>query len=228
MPYTPTVTFTAASAISATDLNTQNQNLRKYINGQIDREDIKSGSIGTTDIVRGEYFGVTRDHQFTSGEMFTQQHSNERIERSYFTGQTKNIYAFSASIQWVDVVDSGKSFYMEGQGTILYHAFVDIVTEGDNMNYTDVGDGTTIGIQVNGDVKTKEFQSVAFREADPITGVTFDADGFQRRMPYPLSYMLVTSAGGWVNIGLVTNCDSSHGYVQARSVTIEVFYKDIE
>jgi hypothetical protein len=225
MPYAPSITFTDATAISADDINTQNGNLRKYINGQIVADDIKSGSVGTTDVVRGEYFGVTRDHQFTSGEVFTQYRSAEDFDRTYFTGQTKNVYALSQSIQWVDVVDSGKRFYMEGQGTIVYHTFVDIVTEANQLNFIAVGEGTTIGIQVNGSVKTEEFQHVAFRDDNSGTGTK---SGKAVRRPYPLSYMLVTSAGGWVSIGLVTNCDTSHGYVQARSVTIEVFYKDVE
>lgn len=229
MPYTPAVTYTNAMAISATELNSQHDGLRDYINADITEADIKDASIGTTDIVRGEYFGVTRDHQFTSGDVFTQYHSAQEFDKSYFTGQTKNVYDLNASIQWVGVVDSGKRFYLEGQATIVYHAFVDIVSNANELNFNAVGDGTIIGIQVNDDVKTKEYQHVAFRDGDPITGVTVGTEsGKSRRRPYPLSYMFITSGGGWVNIGLVTDCQTSSGYVQARSVTIEVFYKDIE
>jgi hypothetical protein len=227
MSYSPSGSFTASTAIRADDINSQNQHLRKYINGDIAPADIKSGSIGTTDVVRGEYFGVTRDHQFTSGEIFTQYRGNQQFERTFFTGQTKNVYALSSSIQWVDVVDSGKRFYLEGQATIVYHAFVDIITSKNELNFNNVGDGTTISIQVNGDTKTEEFQHLSFRDED-VTDLVSGTTGFARRRPFPLSYMLLTSAGGWVSIGLVTNCDTSHGYIKARSVTIEVFYKDIE
>jgi hypothetical protein len=90
MPFTVPVVFTAATAVSATSLQTNHTALRKYINHGIIQADLVAASVTTTDIVRGEYANVVRDHQFTTGDIFTQFVEVDLFSQSYATSHFRS------------------------------------------------------------------------------------------------------------------------------------------
>ena len=89
MAYSPPNNFSSNTNIQAGELNQNNQALRKYLNKDIQVADYADDSVGTTEVVRGEFYFLTPDHQFTTGDMYTLSKGNESIFRDYFTAQLK-------------------------------------------------------------------------------------------------------------------------------------------
>lgn len=117
MPYTQPVSFTANTAINAADLNADNDAARKYINKDVNVADLATDKFDTTEVVKGEYYNVVPDHQFTTGDVYTQNMiSNDNGgNRQYYSSTLKP----NLASQWVQVgqyqiiADTGKSIYFE-------------------------------------------------------------------------------------------------------------------
>lgn len=124
MPYTVPVTFVNGDPLLADDLNANNDALRKYINRDIIPADFGTDVFGTTEIVKGEYANVVQDHQFQTGDMYTQNvvSDDNGGNRQYFTSTIKTQLGdgVTHSGQWTQVgqyqivAETGKSIYFEG------------------------------------------------------------------------------------------------------------------
>lgn len=123
MPFTPPVIFANFTPIEASDLTLCFDSLRKYINKQIAATDLDTATFGTAEIVKGEYYNVVPDHQFTTGDVYTQNIIAEPDiagGRCYYSSTTKNTLAtqWSFNDQYQVVSDTGKSIYFEQNNAI--------------------------------------------------------------------------------------------------------------
>lgn len=117
MPYTPPVTFVNGTPVTANDLNANNDALRKYINKDVVQADLAADTFGTTDIIKGEFANVVPDHQFTTGDIYTQNKlANTAVDRAYYTDTYKPLLysQWGQKDQFQIVMDTGKSIYFEG------------------------------------------------------------------------------------------------------------------
>ena len=89
MAYTAPYAFTAGTTMSAAEVAANNTAIRTYMNVAIVDADIATGTVSTIDIVRGEFYGVTDDHQFTTGDMYSQFVDLLRVNEKYFTAHVK-------------------------------------------------------------------------------------------------------------------------------------------
>ena len=123
MPYSPPIAFTGGTPVLADDLNANNDTLRKYINKGVVDIDLASDVFGTTEIVKGEYANVVQDHQFQTGDMYTQNvvSDDNGGNRQYFTSTIKTQLGDGVTHtgQWTQVgqyqvvAETGKSIYFE-------------------------------------------------------------------------------------------------------------------
>ena len=121
MSYTPPVVFTTATPVLADDLNANNDAFRKYINKNVIQADLAADTFDTPDIIKGEYYNVVQDHQFTTGDIYTQNTvADSAGERSYFTSTykaTKDMQ-WSFNNQYQTVTEMGKTIYFEGNNAL--------------------------------------------------------------------------------------------------------------
>jgi len=119
MAYTPPNTFVTATPILAADVAANQKALRTYLNVGIIAADIPSGSVSTTDIVRGEYCGVVPDHQFTTGDMHSQFIDLLRTNEKYWTAHIKS-YDMAAASPYQIIADSGKRIVLEHAADVIF------------------------------------------------------------------------------------------------------------
>lgn len=116
MSYTPPVTFVGGNTILADDINANNDALRKYINKDIIIADLATDTFGTTELVKGEFYNVVNDHQFTTGDMYTQAALDEDgNKRQYYSSTIKTRLSgqWGTNNQYQIVADTGKAIYFE-------------------------------------------------------------------------------------------------------------------
>jgi hypothetical protein len=119
MPYSAPNVFVAGTPMSGPDLSENNTALRTYLNVGIVAADIPSSSVTTTDIVRGEYVGVTPDHQFTTGDLYTQFIDLLRTNERYFTSHIKP-YDLTGVSPYQIIPDSGKRIVLEKPSDVMF------------------------------------------------------------------------------------------------------------
>lgn len=119
MPYNPPNVFVAGTQMAAATLNENNTALREYINIGIVGADIPDESVTTIDITRGEFVGVVPDHQFTTGDMYTQFIDLLRTNERYFTAHIKP-YDLLGDSPYQIMPDSGKRIVLEQDADVIY------------------------------------------------------------------------------------------------------------
>lgn len=232
MSYTPPNVFIATTQVSATDLQANTEALRKYINRNIIKADVLPASVTTTDIVRGEYANVVRDHQFTSGDVLTNFIDSNVFESNYFTSTWKMYDQYGLKTQQVPQI--GKRILMERAGTIFFTvagAFI-----GDS-NYELLPEKKASGIYVQISKEDRVLQTDyipatkgrCYTEDNvagdvDTSGNTTSTGKFSRRW-YCQRYKYSALAGETINICLVfdPNCDKAHA--TARNLQVEIFYR---
>lgn len=105
--------------MDAADVDENNTALRTYLNVGIVQADIPTNSVGTIDIVRGEFYGILPDHQFTSGDMYTQFIDLLRTNEKYWTSHIKP-YDQSAASPYQIIANSGKRIVLEHQADVIF------------------------------------------------------------------------------------------------------------
>jgi len=115
MAYTPPNVFVAATNVSATALQGNTDALRKYINRNIIKADVLPASVTTTDVIRGEYANVVRDHQFTSGDVMTNFIDTNLFQSDFFTSTWKMYDQHGLKTQQIPQL--GKRIVMERDGS---------------------------------------------------------------------------------------------------------------
>lgn len=128
MAFVPTA-FTNATPVTAPALNSNNDALRKYINKDIVPADFAADTFTTSDILKGEYYNVVPDHQFTTGDMYTQNLlvDDNGGNRQYYSSTIKTSLGDqnfnNTSGQWNQmeqyqiIAETGKSIYFEGNNS---------------------------------------------------------------------------------------------------------------
>lgn len=119
MSFTPPAVFVTATTMSASALEANNKALRTYLNVGIVDADIPTNSVTVTDIVRGEFYGVVPDHQFTTGDMYTQFVDLLRTNEKYWTSHIK-AYDQSAASPYQIIANSGKRIVLEHRADVIF------------------------------------------------------------------------------------------------------------
>jgi hypothetical protein len=119
MAYTPPNVFVSGTTITGATLSGNNTALREYINVGIVGSDIPGVSVTTIDITRGEFVGVVPDHQFTTGDMYTQFTDLLRTTEKYFTAHIKP-YDLLGDSPYQIIADSGKRIVLEQAADVIY------------------------------------------------------------------------------------------------------------
>lgn len=232
MSYTPPNVFVTATPVDAGALQSNTSALRQYINKGIVKADILNASVTTTDIVRGEYANVVRDHQFTSGDVLTNYVEPNVFQEDYFTSTWKMYDQYGLKTQQVPQI--GKRIVMERDGIVFFTvagAFMG------NANYELLGEKKASGIYVQISKNDRVLQTDyvpstkgrCFTEDNVAadvdnSGNTTSTGKFSRRW-YCQRYQTTASAGEVLNICVVfdPNCDKAH--ISARNLQVEVFYR---
>jgi len=232
MPFTVPVVFTAATAVSATSLQTNHTALRKYINHGIIQADLVAASVTTTDIVRGEYANVVRDHQFTTGDIFTQFVEVDLFSQSYATSHFKAFDLFSLKTEAVP--NMSKRVIMERDGTIFISAGMAAIGD---LNYQLLNQkkasGVYLQISINDRVIATDYIPSTYGRAYTEDNVATDVDtsgnttthGIYSRRWYAQRYWRTFNKGDIVNIALVVDPRSDKMHITARNLNLEVFYR---
>jgi hypothetical protein len=228
MPFVVPVNFVSGDPILASDLNTNNRALRKYLNQEIAPQDLADSSVDSPEIVRGEYFQVVPDHQFTSGNIYSHYASTSIRDRQYLTGQTKNTVDFVAYTAYEIVPESGKRFYCEDTDMkAMYHVAICPHMPEDQLSFAGYTTGEHIQLKVFiNDTATDysfaySFQEISASPATPPSG-TGKADNQYRW--YPMCIFTSALPQGWNTIDIRIDTQSSHSIVHARSAYIELFH----
>jgi hypothetical protein len=232
MPFVTPVVFTAATAVSATSLQTNHTALRKYINHGIIQADILPVSVTTTDIVRGEYANVVRDHQFTTGDILTQFVEVDLFSHTYATSHFKSYDLYSLKTEAIP--NMSKRVIMERDGTIFFSAGMAAIGD---ANYELTPDkkatGVYVQISLNDRVIATDYIPATKGRAYTEDGVTGDGDtsgnttvhGIYSRRWYAQRYWRTFNKGDIVNIALVVDPRSDKMHITARNLNLEVFYR---
>lgn len=232
MAYTPPNVFVAGAAVDATALQANTDALRRHINRGIVAADVLPASVNTTDIVRGEYANVVRDHQFTTGDVLTNFIEPNIFDSDYFTSTWKMYDQYGLKTQQVPQL--GKRIVMEMDGWIFFTVGASFVGD-PNYELTPGKKASGIYVQVSLNDRVLQTDYIAATKGRCYTedGVTGDVDnsgnttanGSLSRRWYCQRYVYSASAGDTVNICLVfdPNCDKAH--VTARNLQVEVFYR---
>lgn len=220
-------TFTTATPIEATKLQGNNDAIRNYINGKgIVQADILTTGINTEEIIRGEAYNVVPDHQFTSGDVYSQFFDTEILNRSYVTGEWKTVPDYTTTTQYVSVANTGKQVFLEEDGLILIHGYFQIVFPVDinpNLNLHAGSTDQDVYIMIDG-ARPSTSRALAFTEDAVVSANSGSAVAtLAVRRSYPISYMVSRTAGTHT-VSLVLNVNTSYGYVSAKNLSIEVLY----
>ena len=129
MAFTAPNVFVSNTPMTGAALSANNTALRTYLNVGIVQADINKATVSTTDIVRGEFFNVTPDYQFTTGDMYTQFIDLLRVNERYFSAHVKP-YDLTAASPYQIMPESGKRIVLERPADVLF-----------TVAYLGVGDG---------------------------------------------------------------------------------------
>jgi|DEB19_MinimDraft_3_1074340.scaffolds.fasta_scaffold03993_4 hypothetical protein len=236
MPYTVPNVFVGGTPIAAAALQTNNDGLRDYIDRGIVAGDIAAASVTTVDVVRGEFYGVTNDHQFTTGDLYTQNVSVDTFDTVYFTSHI-NAWNQLATDKFMEVPSAGKRIVLEEEAQVLVTLGINFIgdenyelfagrrasflylrhTQGDVVENSDVL-AQTAGFSFTEDSYVDDFDS---------SGVTSDVDTWTAaaRRWYCTRFLFTSLPAGVHHFVPVVNPRSDKSHIAARVTNIEVFYR---
>jgi len=234
MPYTPSYVPISGDNVDAGGMQDNNNLIRRYINRTIAPNDFKKGGVDLTtqEIARGEYFGVTTDHQFTSGDLYTQVVDAEIFNRSYMSSHWKQTDLLSQ--KWQVIPNSGKKVTPELDSYAIYTVSVSLVgcpnyqLEAQKLlnnlyvyvDDSDVLDAVNMDPTTYGGGFTEDWTS-----ADGSGSGWTANNGFGARRWYCVRKLLTLSQGKRYNVGLGVNTNCDKLYISAINANIELFYK---
>jgi hypothetical protein len=249
MSFTVPNTFTTG-VVNASALKENMDEARTYINADVDGADYITAAFSTQDLQEGEFFGVTQDAIFMTGDQylsFSATYKSHIQERHYHTSTIKRQHPMT-STRYVSVPQLAKQFYMEAPGNALveisFFAFEDENNDcrgaiypwttstgsrssGQDSRYVLALDGATI----EGD-KTRAY---AFSE-NGATTVTFGQhsimegeSGYQggvagMRRFITMQYLAKNLTQGWHTIQVLVDPCNESGFVSSHTFCVELFY----
>jgi len=210
-------TFTTGTKVEALKLQENQEAVRKYINKDIVYADLADECVDYQELTKGEYHAATRDHQFTTGDMLTHFSDLQIMNRSYVTGELKQIADYTNAVQYITIANSGKRFYLETDALVIYHAFVQFVISVENLDKNQIDLDQTIFLRLD---NTNVNTSYALCFSDSPSSANAGGDELTLRRSYPICYIEYLTAG-WHDISLVIDMRTQQGYAGAKNVTIE-------
>lgn len=251
MSFTVPNTFTTG-VVNASALKENMDAAREYINADVDGADYVTAAFSTQDLQEGEFFGVTQDVVFMTGDQYLSYSATYKShiqERQYHTSTIKRQHPMT-STRYVSVPQLAKQFYMEAPGNALvelsffaYEAdnndcrgavFPWTVkspdftrSNGQDTRYVLALDGATI----EGD-KTRAY---SFSEGGSTT-VTFGQhsimegeSGYQggvagMRRFISMQYLAKNLTQGWHTIQVLVDPCNENGFVSSHTFCVELFY----
>ena len=111
--------FVANTPMTGAALSANNTAMRTYLNVGIVQADIPAASVTTTDIVRGEFYNVTPDYQFTTGDLYTQFIDLLRVNERYFSAHIKPYDLIGANPYQI-MPESGKRIVLERPADVMF------------------------------------------------------------------------------------------------------------
>lgn len=232
MSFTPPNVFVAGTPVDAADLQENATALRLYLNRDIDPADLAPESVTTTDLVRGEYYNVTTDHQFMTGDLFTQFVEIDPFTRSYVTSHFKSYDLLAQKLQAVP--NCAKRIYAEHDGQMVITIGASAVgQENYELEAKKYSNPLYLQVSTNDRVTVNDYKPATMGRAFTEDDVTADANlsgnttagGYRSRRWYAQRYLVPISGGTVYNVTLTVDPRCDKAYVSARNMNIEVFYK---
>ena len=241
MPYNKGTNFVSGDVLSATELNSKNENARKYINVNIEGVDLQTGTFQDQDLQRGEFRGITDEFVFATGDSYGFRNVSKLSigsERRYHSATIKN-FDPQISVRYTSVPDLAKEFYMEDFGNVMVEvAFY--TREYDSDDARGIVAGGSVGsssltdskfyLAVDGVVDLDTIAN-AFEESSPVPTSQSSATGLNTRRgsgarKFCLISQMVGGLGqGWHTIQVVVDPRNEKGFVSHRMFNLEIFYR---
>jgi hypothetical protein len=248
MAYTPPNVFVSNTPMTGATLSGNNTALREYINVGIIDADLPAVSVTTIDITRGEFVGVVPDHQFTTGDMYSQFIDLLRTTEKYFTAHIKP-YDLLGDSPYQIIADSGKRIVLEQDADVIYSvAYLGVGnpnaelagqrnrnpgfvghTAGDVLRTSDI-DLCTKGHCFTEDALPAPLGSPFLIDADDSGNVTANAGSFglycRRWYCQRMAYSALPAGVHHFYVAINPRCDKGH--IKVLSSQIEVFYRHVD
>jgi len=232
MPFTPPVVVVAGTPVAAADLQTNTSALRLYLNRDIDAADLAVDSVTTTDLVRGEYANVTPDHQFMTGDCYTQFVETDPFTRSHFTAHFKAYDLLDQKLQGVP--NAAKRFVAEHDGYAVITVSASAVgSRNYELEAKKYSNPLYLQVSKNDRVLVTDYLPATKGRAFTEDEVTNDANasgnvttgGFRSRRWYTQRYRIPIEGGTVYNVTLTVDPRCDKMYVSSRNLNIELFYR---
>lgn len=220
MAYTPANTFIVGSTIASADVDTNLDDMQKYINGDVLSADLAASSIEQKHIARGHYNPVANRIQLVSG--VSGGFHSKQVERSFIMSAPTQRNNPSSPTD-MPIQNTSVSFYLEQSARVLfqYTATAIFPPVGDT---SDVDSLARAYIYVNG-TRQEYTEMLTRRELHP---------GLPALNPYESHRMGWsgfwtgptggTLTQGWHHIGLRGRCFGHYVALWSWSVSLEGYY----
>lgn len=236
MPYVVPNTFTTGTPIVGADLQANNDALREYINTGIAQIDIAGDSVTSNDIVRGEFYGVVNDHQFTSGDIYTQNVQVDTFDMSYFTAHISP-WDLHYTNRFLEVPNAGKRIVLEEDANVImtvginyigdenYELFAEKRRSFLYLRHTvgDVVENSDVIAVTQGSVFCEDAVNTDVSDSGVVVYYT-PYQTYARRW-YCCRYVFKNLAKGVHHFVPVVNPRSDKSHIAARITNLEVFYR---
>jgi hypothetical protein len=253
MPFSAPNTF-STGILNALSLKQNMDAARSYINADIEPTDYDTDTFSTQDLQEGEFFGVTGDAIFLTGDQYN-SFSASTIptvqEKHYHTSTIKRQHPMT-SVRYISVPQLAKQFYMEAPGSALIElSFFARELENDSCRgavypwTTAVGAGQSRSdgqqslyvLALDGsDVRSNETRAYAFSE-DGLNAVTFGMHSIMEgesgyhggatgmRKFICMQFLAKDLAQGWHSIQVLVDPRNEGGYASSHTFCVETFYE---
>tara|TARA_R110000868_G_scaffold146606_1_gene367441 strand:- start:110 stop:784 length:675 start_codon:yes stop_codon:yes gene_type:complete len=224
MPVSIPNTFSSAANVLASSVKQNNETLRSYLNGSVAAADIDAGSVSSSALVRGTYISPNASHWFSTGDIFGSSKGGQSWERTYFTGQGKQIEDYTTVTQYIPISGTGASLVLEHDATVFIHGYYQIVVPEGSLNGNTVGKDHIAYYIINSAVPSS--YALAFTEGGTASANSGAVQGEtpNNRRSFPIAYIDDLTAGTH-ELYLAVNLDEAAGYVSAYSFYIETLYR---
>ena len=250
MPYTKPNTFADGASLNASDIDGNDQALRKYINGEVVQADLANDAFDTPEIQLGEYQPITNEYTFATGIDTGNATGIEPEDRAYFTSNIKKGRQTDNSLFiWTASYHTGPEIYLEQTADVLITFGGTYVSQENDIAAKGFWDSQIKLAYTYGNNQQLTFveqtRSYTFEEAQPTATVsgTFDPFGLTGKPSSALPGYELTEISyglrrwiGWTMIlrnlapgsykfSYYINAKVERGFTSARNFKAEVFYK---
>jgi len=225
MPVSVPYTFTVSTNIEAAKLKSNNETVRSYLNGSIVASDLDDDIVTDQHLAKGQYISAHGAmHWFHSGEVIGASKGGQAWERTYFTGQGKQIEDYTTVTQAVPVGGTGASLVLEHDAIVFIHGYFQVVIPEGSLNGNTVGKDHELYYVINSPLPSS--YALGFTEGATASTNSGAVQGEtpNNRRSYPIQYMDNLTAGVH-DLYLQVNLDEQQGYISSYAFYIEAFYK---